>query len=99
MRAFEVFVNGQRVVVAGIADRGVMTALVRWNSLYPPHDYLSVAGLNSVTREHLHWREELELLTGDEVTIRLIEVESVDPPTEIKTYESKRASDTSGTNH
>ena len=28
-----------------------------------------------------------------------IEVESVDPPTEIKTYESKRASDTSGTNH
>jgi len=38
MRAFEVYINGERACLAGIGDDGVLTAIVSWVSKYPPTD-------------------------------------------------------------
>jgi hypothetical protein len=86
MRAFEVSVNGRRLTVAGIGERGSLSALVYWNPESPAGDYLHVSALNIITREHLDWGE-VELSTGDEVTIKVIEATSVDPPCEVKKYQ------------
>lgn len=45
MRAFEVSVNGRRLTVAGIGERGVLTVIVCWNLEPPAH------------LEHLRWGE------------------------------------------
>ena len=82
MRAFEVYVNGKRLCVAGIGDDGVLNTMVDHvvgngrNELY-----LRVGGLISPTNEHVLWRSQ-RLKIGDEVRVKIVETASVDRPKE-----------------
>ena len=80
MRAFEVSVNGKRVCVAGVGDHGVLTAMVDY-VLRPDGQEMSfeVGGLITPLEEHVRWvRQDLGI--GDEISVKLIESESVDAP-------------------
>jgi len=90
MKAFLVHINGQRVCLAGVGDNGVMGVATDWvggRALdgTPPTGRLglTVGGLNSVTREHLHWQTP-QLQVGDTITIQIVEAETVDP--ELRRY-------------
>ena len=88
MRALEIHVNGKRVCTAGIGDAGVLTAIVRSNlgateGQASPHISeelgLDVGGLDCSTWEHVAWNTP-QLGTGDEVLIRITEVDVADQP-------------------
>ena len=82
MVAFHVFVNGQRVCLAGIGEKGVMGIAVDWASnrggdSNNPNLKLTVGGLNQETREFSHWNTP-PIKLGDEVTIKIVEAATVD---------------------
>jgi hypothetical protein len=80
MRAFQVYINGKRVCLAGIGDHGVLTAIASW-VVAPEREAmkLTVGGLISPTMEHLNWTGR-HLRVGDEIKIKIIERTSVDIP-------------------
>ena len=80
MRAFEVYLNGERLCTAGIGDDGVLNTLldhVKGNGR--DEVYLRVGGLISPIGEHVTWRT-LKVKAGDELRVRIIESEKVDKP-------------------
>ena len=80
MRAFEVYLNDKRLCTAGIGDDGVLTTIldhVKGNGR--DEVSLRVGGLVSPIEEHVTWRT-LQLQTGDEVRIKVIESGKVDKP-------------------
>ncbi len=82
MRAFEVYVNGKRLCVAGIGDSGVLNTMVDQVIGHGRNElYLRIGGLISTTEEHVVWRK-LRLKTGDEVRVKIIESASIDRPRE-----------------
>jgi len=85
MRAFEVHINGKKLWTAGIGDWGVLTAIVtsHWDWRDPSGQEkveLNLAGLMTRTGEHLDWKTP-RLRTGDEIRIRLVDTDTIDPPT------------------
>jgi hypothetical protein len=80
MRAFQVYINGERVCLAGIGDNGVLTAIVSW-VVAPDREEmdLSVGGLISPVKEHVNWTNRHPRV-GDEIKIKIIERTSVDKP-------------------
>jgi hypothetical protein len=84
MKAFEVFVNGERLCLAGIAGRCVLTVIIGHvkGKVDPVDDlYLHVGGLISETDEHVIW-SKAQLKTDDEVRVRIIESDTADEPKE-----------------
>jgi hypothetical protein len=86
MRAFEVRLNESPLYTAGIGVEGVMTAVIshvtkRVNAAGRVRNDLAleVGGLISLTREHVRWRS-VRLKVGDEVSVRIIDANSVDRP-------------------
>jgi hypothetical protein len=84
MKAFLVGVNGQRVCLAGVGSNGVMGITVQWtggkglkSGRLNDGLRLIVGGLNTATREHMFW-ETPAINTGDEITIKVVESETVD---------------------
>lgn len=84
MKAFLVGVNRQRVCLAGVGSNGVMGITLQWtggkaleNGQLSDNLKLIVGGLNTATREHMHW-ETPAISTGDEITIKVVESETVD---------------------
>jgi hypothetical protein len=80
MYAFEVFVNGKRICVAGIGTNGVLSV----NITHLPfrrrkETRLYVGGLNTPANEHVRWKQPM-LRVGDEVRVKVIETETVDKP-------------------
>jgi hypothetical protein len=49
MKAFEVFINGHRLCLAGVGDNGVLSAIVNWvgGPARDEHIFLSLGGLDS----------------------------------------------------
>lgn len=89
MIAFEVSVNGKKVVLAGVPALGVLGGMVTAGKRRPSEqaesyeDYvtLSVGGLNDGSpAEHVSWLSDKELLVGDEVTFRIVDAKLVDEP-------------------
>jgi hypothetical protein len=83
MKAFMVSVNGRHVCTAGIGPNGVLSTMLTWVGGGPRRDpegafHFSVGGLDSRTDEHVDWTTP-ELAVGDEVTVRVVEVEQIDP--------------------
>jgi hypothetical protein len=79
MRAFKVTLNGKKLCLAGVGDRGVLTAIVDWVA----HDRgerlsLQVGGL--ANEEHLQWMGPKRLRVGDEIRVKIVETASVDKP-------------------
>lgn len=86
MKAFTVFVNGQRICTAGIGPNGVLSAILDWvgggtRRTADGHFGFHVGGLDSRTDEHVDWSVP-EVGVGDEVTIRILETEDIDPEAE-----------------
>ena len=86
MLAFEIYINGKRRCLAGLADDGVVSAILSWvgrsrptRGLPKEELNLRVGGLDSVRREHMDWLLQ-DLMAGDDVRIRVIDVPKVDRP-------------------
>jgi hypothetical protein len=93
-----VSVNGKRRALAGAKDLSVLSAGISATGLLgpetfefrkttdrPPRIHLHAGGLTSrkgTADEHLNWISHLELKAGDSVTLRLVEVEVADAPTD-----------------
>ena len=92
MKAFEVFLNGDRLCLAGIAGRCVLTVIIgHVKGKVDPVDELDlqVGGLISDTNEHVTWSTK-QLNTDDEVRVRIIESDSADEPTERMAQDSEQ---------
>lgn len=80
MRAFEVHLNGKRLCLAGVGERGVLTAIIdHVAGLKGSNLNLNVGGLFSSTGKHVRWRNR-RLRVGDEVLVKIVDTESVDKP-------------------
>jgi hypothetical protein len=99
MRAFEISINGKKVCTAGI-EEGVLSAILSLVMRAPEGESgekalegpkLEVGGLltqGEGARENADWLSR-DLTTGDEVTIRLVEVDSVDAPLRREALDTK----------
>jgi hypothetical protein len=88
MKAFEVLINGHHVCLAGIGGDGVLTAIVNWvgDRSNRENMFLSVGGLDGTTDEYTDWAVPT-IGVGAEITIRVVEATTVDPPTARKPRE------------
>jgi hypothetical protein len=88
MIAFEVHLNGKKLCTAGVGQLGVLSACMSWRAQPykkggpPVAEYLrlDVGGLAN-SGEHLRWLDR-KLKRGDLVSIKVVEVDSVDKPRE-----------------
>ncbi len=81
MNALLVFVNGERICVAGI-EYGVVGTHVGWTGSDKYGKFsLRVGGLDGRTVERVRWLVP-NVGVGDEITIRIVEVDKADPPSE-----------------
>ena len=81
MLALEIYLNSERVCVAGIQGNGVVSAIL--SSITRPEkswSELDVGGL-SHRNEHVRWVDR-ELAVGDEVRIKVVDAASADEPVE-----------------
>ena len=84
MRAFEISLNGERLCVAGIGENGVLNTMITQVIGTDRNDLsLRTGGLISSTQEHVVWTPT-SLNVGDEVFVRIIETETVDPPSPVR---------------
>jgi hypothetical protein len=80
MRTFEVFLNGERLCVAGIDGDGVLSAILTSVRVKARDELgLAVGGFVSATREQVNWTR-VDLKVGDEVRVRILESASADEP-------------------
>jgi len=90
MRAFDVRLNGKRACVAGVGRDGVVSVIVdhvAGNGGQRLH--LTVGGLRSDPDEYVTWKST-PLRVGDEVRLKIIEVDSVDRPRTRKRMDPKQ---------
>jgi hypothetical protein len=81
MLAFEIYINGQRLCLAGVSNAGVFSAIIEYLGGDEEHLLLDVGGLLIPEGEHVSWRV-MSLSVGDDVRIRILESDKVDAPTE-----------------
>jgi len=79
MRAFKVSLNGKKLCLAGIGERGVLTAIIDWVAL-DREEQLSVQVGGLANEEHLKWTGPKSLRVGDEIRVKIVEAASVDRP-------------------
>ncbi len=81
MRAFEVWVNGEKLCLAGIGDDGVLTTIVHL-AARPGEGgfFLQVGGLTGQTKEHVNWINQKPLTVGDNVQVKIVETDAADKP-------------------
>ncbi|HVI08974.1 MAG TPA: hypothetical protein VND65_11860 [Candidatus Binatia bacterium] len=92
MRAFEVYVNDRKICLAGIGEAGVLSAIVNWVAGSSGEDlFLSVSGLINPASEHVSWVQQKPFAVGDEMKVRVVEVESVDEPRRSTSEEAAKA--------
>jgi len=81
MHAFEIYLNRKKLSVIGVGDDGVLSAGVTWvGGRRRNQTRLYTGGLITSLEEHVKWND-VQLHAGDEVKIKVCEVDKVDPPT------------------
>jgi len=79
MRAFNVSLNGKKLCLAGVGERGVLSAIVSWVAGDRRADlFLEVGGL--ANEEHVDWVKQKRLQVGDEIRVKIVEGGSADKP-------------------
>ena len=83
MRAFDVHVNGKKLCLAGVGIDGAFAAIIS-HVVDKDRDGIRVSvggtrGVTSALDENIQWASRT-LKTGDEITLRIVEAESVDRP-------------------
>lgn len=79
MRVFEIYVNGERLCLAGV-NNGVFAAIIEYLG-DEDHLHLDVGGLLIPEQEHVTWQDR-RLSVGDDVRVRILEGDNVDLPAE-----------------
>jgi hypothetical protein len=106
MLAFEVYLNGRKVALAGADDLSVLTADVcaagklgpkAIGTKYQPKGYdlhLHVSGLtgrkNKAPNDHLNWTFMKKVKIGDEILVRVLRIDHADPPMGVSPADPKR---------
>ena len=104
MLCYEVYINGNKVCLAGVDGAGVLTGILGWvkGERHEADEgsredrplvedlYLRVGGLTHHGRDTVHhvWVNE-ELRPGDEVRFRIVERDVCDPPINARTDDAK----------
>jgi hypothetical protein len=92
MIAFEVSLNGKKMCTAVVGKVGVLSTILSWRGPQPYEKggapvgediRLDVGGLESDSGDHVGWADQ-NLKRGDVVAIKVLDVRSVDKPTERK---------------
>lgn len=94
MLGFEVEINGERSCLAGVAEFGVLTAILSWvrtpemiakEGAEAKKLELHVGGLTESNggQAHVTWLNK-DLLVGDEVRIRIVDTDHCDTPGRIE---------------
>lgn len=80
MKAFDVRLNGKQLCIAGIGGDGSLNTMIDYTVGQSGQRLsLRVGGLAADVDEFVTW-SVMSLNVGDEITLRIIEVDSVDPP-------------------
>jgi hypothetical protein len=88
MRAYEVFLNGKRLCVAGVGNDGYISAYITYRS-EPEATWINVMGLINRKKLYVRWTQR-NLRTGDEVLLRVVDRKSVDRYKIIRQHDEKR---------
>jgi hypothetical protein len=105
MIAFEITINGQKITTAGVeSEFGMLTALLTWTrrdirelpaeirSEVPEEDLkIVLSGQRIIAKndmENLQWKGHT-LKPGDDVRIKIVDVERVDDPQRVKKIHSE----------
>ena len=81
MIAFDVYVNGEKRIRAGVGPKGVLSSILSWGSTdtsLSGRIDLEILGLAN-SSEHLSWLRET-LSVGDRVTVEVVDATEVDEP-------------------
>jgi hypothetical protein len=79
MRAFNVSLNGKNLCLAGVGERGVLSAVLSWVAGEQGEDlFMEVGGL--ANDEHVDWVKQQPLQVGDEIRVKIVEAGSADKP-------------------
>jgi hypothetical protein len=79
MRAFSISLNRKKLCLAGVGERGVLSAIVNWVAGDQGADlFMHVGGLANA--EHIDWVKQKPLQVGDEIRVKIVEARSVDKP-------------------
>ena len=79
MISFNVSLNGNKLCLAGIGKRGVLSTILSWAASEQGEDlFLHVGGL--ANEEHIDWIDQKHLQVGDEIRVEICDAESVDDP-------------------
>jgi hypothetical protein len=87
MRAYEVFLNGKRLCVAGIGSHGYISAYITYRS-NPNATWIDVMGLENRKKLYVRWTHK-NLRSGDEVLLKIIDRKSVDKYKVIRRHDEK----------
>jgi hypothetical protein len=90
MIAFEVHVNGKLVCTAGNPEMLVLSTILTAVRGSPEREetFLSVGGLLKTGQEeprHADWLVHSSLAVGNEISVRIVDVPTCDPPAAIRT--------------
>lgn len=90
MQAFEVYLNGRKLCVAGIGNDGVLSAIVNLVTRKRERDlFLGVGGLVS-PKGACELEQQKPLRVGHEVLVRVVESTTVDEPAERQKTDSRK---------
>ena len=79
MRSFNVTLNGKKLCLAGVGERGVLSANISWVGGDRGEDlHINVGGL--ANEEHIDWVNQKRLQVGDEIRVKIVESGSADEP-------------------
>jgi len=88
MRAFEIFLNGKPLCVAGIGSDGYISAYVTYRS-EPSLTWVDVLGLVNRKKLYVQWTST-KLQTGDQILLKIVNRKSVDKYKTIRRHDAKR---------
>jgi hypothetical protein len=80
MRAFEVYLNGEKLCVAGVKDDETLTVDV---CHAPGGAFLNVGGCTGPQGDHSKWVDLKALSVGDKVTVKVVNTNGIDDPVAI----------------
>jgi len=76
MRAYEVFLNGKPLCVAGVGNDGYISAYVTYRSR-ENDTWIAIVGLVKRKKIYVRWKRK-DLRVGDEVLLKIVDRKSVD---------------------
>jgi hypothetical protein len=88
MRAYDVFLNGKRLCVAGIGSDGYISAYITYRS-EPNDNWIDVMGFDNRKKLYVRWMRA-NLRSGDEVLLKIVDRKSVDKYKAIRRHDEKK---------